>query len=174
MNSPIQQQLEQLKDIHPPAPIGFWPPAYGWWILLALGLAAIGYLIYIGYCRYKKRQQRKQWQQQLLRQKTQWQQQQLTSTAALQQCNQLLKAIAIGPLGYSEAAALHGEQWLIFLSGTTKQAQEPLQPLACHLYQKQNIEDLSSVFDAAEHWLLHAPEKPLKAKKNLKAKGGNL
>jgi hypothetical protein len=33
--------LSQLADIHLPEQVGFWPPAPGWWVLLALVLAAL-------------------------------------------------------------------------------------------------------------------------------------
>jgi len=33
--------LETLHDVHLPEPLSFWPPAWGWWILAAILLAAI-------------------------------------------------------------------------------------------------------------------------------------
>jgi len=42
--SQILQQ--QLRDIHSPETISLWPPAIGWWILVALVFALIIYIIY--------------------------------------------------------------------------------------------------------------------------------
>ncbi len=38
----MQQQLAQLRDIHLPQAIAWWPPALGWWLLLALLLLTAG------------------------------------------------------------------------------------------------------------------------------------
>lgn len=36
--------LSQLADIHLPEPVGFWPPAPGWWILLVI-LCVLAYVV---------------------------------------------------------------------------------------------------------------------------------
>lgn len=41
MTPEIQAQLEQLRDIRLPDPVGWWPLAPGWWMLLAIVCAAI-------------------------------------------------------------------------------------------------------------------------------------
>ncbi|MEM9172203.1 MAG: DUF4381 domain-containing protein [Pseudomonadota bacterium] len=40
-----------LKDIHLPAPVGWWPLAPGWWLLLAIGVAVIVVSVWLGYRR---------------------------------------------------------------------------------------------------------------------------
>lgn len=40
--------LSQLADIHLPEPIGFWPPAPGWWVLLVL-LIVVAFVFYRRY-----------------------------------------------------------------------------------------------------------------------------
>lgn len=37
----MQAQLDQLRDIHLPQPIGWWPLAPGWWVLIGLGCAIV-------------------------------------------------------------------------------------------------------------------------------------
>jgi hypothetical protein len=50
MNNP----LAELKDIHTPDSIGFWPPAYGWWLLALLTIILSVWLIRIVIKHYKQ------------------------------------------------------------------------------------------------------------------------
>jgi hypothetical protein len=47
--------LSQLRDIHLPGAIAWWPPAPGWWILLGLALLALGVLWWRHYRRFRER-----------------------------------------------------------------------------------------------------------------------
>ncbi len=41
MGSSIDYSTLPLRDIHLPEPVSWWPPAPGWWLLLAAGIAAL-------------------------------------------------------------------------------------------------------------------------------------
>ncbi len=110
-----QDPLSQLRDIHLPQPGGFWPPAPGWWIMLAIALA----LAALAFVLVRRKQRRNRWlgtaKKELLR---------LEQTAAADNdwftaLNQLLKKSA--RMRYPERVpeALSGEPWIHFLLETS-------------------------------------------------------
>ncbi|MDG1818447.1 MAG: DUF4381 domain-containing protein [Porticoccaceae bacterium] len=57
--------LDQLRDIHLPEPISWWPLAPGWWILILTGCALLAWLVRFLYRRHNARLYRRQAQKQL-------------------------------------------------------------------------------------------------------------
>jgi hypothetical protein len=55
MNPQIDVSELGLRDIHLPSDIGWWPPAFGWWILAALVVGAAAFLVYRYMSRYRER-----------------------------------------------------------------------------------------------------------------------
>jgi hypothetical protein len=112
-----QDPLAQLRDIHLPDPVGFWPLAPGWWLLsllIILAVIAIGYYL-------RKRFIRNRYRRQALAHFNNLKLQQLSPQEQLQQINYLLKQTAQAAHSEIDVANLSGKKWLGFLdqSGNT-------------------------------------------------------
>jgi len=112
-------ELAQLRDIHLPQPVGWWPLAPGWYVLAILVLLMVFALGYIMRRYYLNGQAKRQ----ALRLLTQYQQQhtretnsQLTSARV----SELLKRVALVYFPRARVASLQGESWLSFLNETGK------------------------------------------------------
>ena len=144
MNDP----LANLKPLHNPEAIPLWPPAPGWWILLALLiLAAVVY----SWFRHQRRLQRH-----ALHELDQLQRQDLTASQLANQVNQLLKRYALVCYSPNEVAGLSGKNWLRFLK---KSSDEHMFSRAGKLlldtpYQrKAKRGDERALFDFAASWI---------------------
>ena len=109
-------ELENLRDIHSPPPISFWPPAPGWWILATLVFLSV-VSAWFFYRWQKKRVLRKtalielnQLQQSLSKG------QDLSTFSA--QISMLLRRLALTQFNRNEVAGLTGRAWLEFLDRT--------------------------------------------------------
>jgi hypothetical protein len=109
MNPTDYSQLP-LRDIHLPAPVTWWPLAYGWWILIGMLVAAcvIGWLLYRQ--RYRERAAIRG----------------LKAVAAalgdgtppvvcVQRISMILRRFAMSMAESRSVAGLTGEEWLKFL-----------------------------------------------------------
>lgn len=113
---------EQLRDIHLPEPISWWPPAPGWWILLIIAVALICFAIW----KLRDYQQRNRYRKQaLLELKRIYEQWQNDANIAvyLQAANALLKrAVKVAAQDGNQSAALSGKDWANLLNNWSRTA----------------------------------------------------
>lgn len=146
----MQQQLEQLKDIHLPEPISWYPLAIGWWIVIALAVIAV--ILGVWWLLSKRQRLQKNILAEL---------QQLPTDAPLHfvsELSALLRRISIYCQGQS-VQTLSGQAWADFLSaGQHGMPQHVANALANAPYHGTLPDDvtLSALRQAAETWILHA------------------
>lgn len=110
-----QNPLDQLKDIHLPAPILTWPWAPGWWLLLSLALLAIAAAVVFLLRYLDKNRYRGVALNQLKIIDRKLMQETHLCTATLAELSQLLRRCALHHYGNQEVASLSGDEWLQFL-----------------------------------------------------------
>jgi hypothetical protein len=104
--------LAQLRDITAPAAPPFWPPAPGWWVLMALALVVVWLLYRWAQPKFAKRRRVQAWQRLLA------QLEQKTSEQYVMGASELARRIALRHDAH--AAKLSGQAWLEHLDGLAK------------------------------------------------------
>jgi hypothetical protein len=107
----MKPDLSQLRDIHLPAAVSWWPPAPGWWGVLALVLIAAG-LVFVLYARRRRNRWRAKALAELARLRD------ANPESLLRDLSVLLRRVAISRFPRHDVAALTGEAWLAFLDRT--------------------------------------------------------
>ncbi len=113
MNMIPQQPQLILRDIHLPPAVSWFPPAIGWWILLALVLLAI-FAVVRSIRRYRRRRYVRIALQQLADLEQEFNQHQDTRQLVIA-LSKLLRHMAILHYPAHQCAGLHNQDWLIFL-----------------------------------------------------------
>lgn len=110
----LASELAQLRDIHLPSPVTWWPPAPGWWALAAVVLA----LLIAALLHWRRRRQRRRYRRLALGEAralyAQWQRHG-DGQRYQQAVNRLLKQTALAAYPQQQVAALNGADWLAFL-----------------------------------------------------------
>lgn len=111
--------LDRLHDIIVPGPVPWWPPAPGWyWVIAFVGVVLLATLIK-GFIRWQHNRYRREALAELARQELAVKRPELRS-AALLGLSELLKRTALTAFQREQVATLTGPQWFEFLDRTAR------------------------------------------------------
>jgi len=147
--------LPNLKDIHLPEAIGWWPPAPGWWLLAALLLLLP--LLWRALRRFQQRPRKPRYRsaalQELEHYYLQYQQQQ-DSNSYIQSVSALLKRVAMQCYNSDEVASLSGEQWGEFLGRDQPEAlRAGIEATLRQAHSPQSQVDGDEFYRFAKQWI---------------------
>ena len=103
-----------LRDLHLPDPIGWWPLAPGWWVLVGLGLIGVGWLILKAWRRHQFNAPRRYAMRELGRAEAAFLQHGNVVTLG-RQVSELLRRAMLAYAPRDEVGGLTGESWLEWL-----------------------------------------------------------
>jgi hypothetical protein len=147
--------LDQLRDIHLPDPVSYWPPAPGWWVVAAIALAIIATTAVLTYKRYQRNAYRREAasKHNIINQLRV----DGDKRGYHQQLNNLLKHTALTIDEREAISSLSGKDWLQFLdrsANTSAFTDGAGSILANGPYQSIVDEgDLSALHQLAELWI---------------------
>lgn len=143
-----------LRDIHLPAPVGWWPPAIGWWLLLGVLLLLIAIGVW-GYRRWRRVTPVKLALAALDELRADGGRSEVDK---LRQLAILMKRVALSRGPREDIAALSGEDWLRWLdqkTGDTRFSDGPGRLLADAPYRPvPPVDQLEALFALCREWLL--------------------
>lgn len=154
--SPLAQDpLAALRPLHLPEPVGWWPPAPGWWLvalLLVLSLGAAGWWVVRARRRNRYRHQALLELRALYAAWTESRNAHQFASAA----GSVLRRAALVRFARAEVAPLCQEQWLAFLdrSGQTRDfSTGPGRALITTAYRESGDCDPDALYRVCEAWL---------------------
>jgi len=158
--TPQLQDSMALRDIHLPDAVSWWPPAIGWWILLAVILLSI-YFIPKLYRWLTFIPLHKVTNEAFLKIEDEYRQHQ-DNTQLAQSLSKLLRQISMTYHGREKVAHLTGEKWVDSLNTLTEKDyfSSELKNIIIHApYQKNNNIDTTELLDVTQQWINALPKK---------------
>ena len=145
---------QQLRDVHLPEAISWWPLAYGWWISIVLALFGISALVYYLLRKRKQNAYRHSAIKELNTAYTLWQQQNDVA-AYLQSANAILKRAVLHFTKQQGIASQSGQAWLNTLasSATSELSAELKNAFGSQIYRVDADADIKLVHNEISHWL---------------------
>lgn len=146
--------LAQLRDIHLPDAIGYWPPAPGFYIL---GICVLAVLIGGGFLliRHILNGRSKRQALRVLETYRQDYLKQSNSQLSAAQISELLKRVALVYYPRERVASLQGDAWVDFLTQTARNIDfKPVRALLVECpFQPPQPLDLRPLFNQAKSWI---------------------
>lgn len=152
--------LAQLRDIHLPEPVSWWPPAVGWWLLASAIALTLGVIWLILALRARRRDQRRALA--LLAQMERQFQKTQDAIAFAAQVSRLLRRVAVMHFPAEHPAGLTGEAWLDFLDRTGGDGafrNGPGASLVTAPYRPHGDFDAAALTQVVRRWLEQATAK---------------
>lgn len=146
--------IAALKDIHLPMPVGFWPLAPGWYLLMVLVFMLGFSLLYFGYRKTAHARPRKQ-ALALLKQYQSLYEKDKNSQLICSRVSELIRRVALVYYPREQVAGLHGDAWIAFLNETAKGVDfKPVQYLLLELPFKPSQDvNLEPLFTQTIIWI---------------------
>ena len=173
-HDPVQSLLAQLHDVKTPEPIGLWPFAMGWWILLVIVVFALSSAIYAFIKKYKENRYKRIALKQLEKLKQSYPSQSLNAKReTLCELISLLKKTGLsgGIDTRPKIANLMGGQFIELLARSI-QSKSDFSSMAIRientLYGTDTAsqideKDIYQLFEFAKQWILKCDRKTLEA-----------
>ncbi len=114
-----EDALAQLRDIHLPDPITWWPLAPGWYVLMCLMFIFALFIAYLDHRRRVHARAKNQALELLQVYKQQYEKENNTQMTSAR-ISELLRRVALVYYPRSEVASINGPAWIDFLNKTSK------------------------------------------------------
>ena len=141
-------ELATLRDIHLPSPIGWWPLAPGWCVLMVVSFVVFSWLAVLVHRRYIDGRAKREAQRILS---------EYQKNNALHSANiaSLLKRVALAYYPRVKIASLQGDAWIAFLNDTSHQLDfnQVRDELLLFPYQSSVNCDVNLLFNMASRWI---------------------
>lgn len=146
--------LNQLKDIHLPDPIGWWPIAPGWYLValfLFLLFGIVGHFILKKFRYFKPKKQALN----LLKQYKIEYENEKNAPLTSAKISDLLRRVALLYYPRAEVAGLNGEEWIQFLNHTSRNIDfVPVRAMLLELpFQSSSTINLNPLFSRTSLWI---------------------
>lgn len=103
-----------LRELHLPEAIGWWPLAPGWWVLIALAMLGLGYLLYQALLKWRWNAARRMALRELARVQGEYESG-LDAVTLATELSELLRRTMLAYARRDEVAGLTGKRWLQWL-----------------------------------------------------------